>query len=56
MMSAIGTGNIRAGVVTVSLGTSGTICAFSEKPVIDPKGESQPFVTAPITGCRSPAR
>jgi xylulokinase len=43
MMSAIGTGNIRAGVVTVSLGTSGTICAFSEEPLIDPKGEVAAF-------------
>jgi xylulokinase len=43
MMSAIGTGNIRAGVVTVSLGTSGTICAFSKEPVIDPKGEVAAF-------------
>lgn len=43
MMSAIGTGNIRSGVVTVSLGTSGTICAFSEKPVIDSKGEIAAF-------------
>jgi xylulokinase len=43
MMSAIGTGNIRAGVVTVSLGTSGTICAFSEEPVIDSKGEVAAF-------------
>ena len=43
MMSAIGTGNIRSGVVTVSLGTSGTICAFSEEPVIDPKGEVAAF-------------
>ena len=43
MMGAIGTGNIRAGVVTVSLGTSGTICAFSEEPVIDPKGEVAAF-------------
>ncbi|MGB8342908.1 MAG: xylulokinase [Chthoniobacterales bacterium] len=46
MMSAIGTGNIRAGVVTVSLGTSGTICAFSEEPVIDPKGEVAAFCDA----------
>src|SRR5207237_292404 len=30
-------------VVTVSLGTSGTICAFSEEPVIDPKGEVAAF-------------
>jgi sugar (pentulose or hexulose) kinase len=29
MMGAIGTGNVRPGVVTVSLGTSGTIYAFS---------------------------
>lgn len=46
MMSAIGTGNIRPGVVTVSLGTSGTICAFAEKPVIDPKGEVAAFCDA----------
>jgi xylulokinase len=46
MMSAIGTGNIRPGVVTVSLGTSGTICAFSEEPVIDPKGEVAAFCDA----------
>ena len=38
MMGAIGTGNTRAGVVTASLGTSGTIYACSEKPVIDPRG------------------
>ena len=41
MMSAIGTGNIRPGVVTVSLGTSGTICAFAEEPVIDPERRSR---------------
>jgi xylulokinase len=46
MMSAIGTGNIRAGVVTVSLGTSGTICAFSKEPMIDPKGEVAAFCDA----------
>ena len=46
MMSAIGTGNIRAGVMTVSLGTSGTICAFSEEPVVDPKGEIAGFCDA----------
>ncbi len=46
MMSAIGTGNIRPGVVTVSLGTSGTICAFAEEPVIDPKGEVAAFCDA----------
>lgn len=43
MMGAIGTGNVREGVVTVSLGTSGTIYACSEKPVIDPQGEVAAF-------------
>jgi xylulokinase len=43
MMGAIGTGNVAPGVVTVSLGTSGTIYAFSEKPVIDPQGEVAAF-------------
>src|SRR5262249_46218813 len=38
MMGAIGTGNVRPGVVTVSLGTSGTIYACSDKPVIDSRG------------------
>jgi xylulokinase len=39
MMGAIGTGNTRAGVITASFGTSGTIYACAEKPVVDPKGE-----------------
>ena len=43
MMGAIGTGNVTAGVVTVSLGTSGTIYACSETPVIDEKGEIAAF-------------
>jgi xylulokinase len=43
MMGAIGTGNVQAGVVTVSLGTSGTAYAFADKPVIDPKGEAAAF-------------
>jgi len=43
MMGAIGTGNVRAGVVTASLGTSGTIYACSETPVIDPRGEVAAF-------------
>ena len=38
MMGAIGTGNITPGVVTASLGTSGTLYAFSDRPVIDPEG------------------
>ncbi|HVE15290.1 MAG TPA: xylulokinase [Chthoniobacterales bacterium] len=43
MMSAIGTGNTAAGVVTASLGTSGTLYAFSDFPVIDTKGEVAAF-------------
>lgn len=43
MMGAIGTGNVREGVVTVSLGTSGTIYACSEKPIVDPLGEVAAF-------------
>ncbi len=43
MMGAIGTGNIRPGVVTASLGTSGTLYAFSEKPVADAQGEVAGF-------------
>jgi len=43
MMGAIGTGNTRAGVVTASFGTSGTIYACSEKPVIDSRGEIAAF-------------
>ena len=43
MMGAIGTGNVECGRVTASLGTSGTIYAYSEKPVIDPGGEIAGF-------------
>lgn len=43
MMGAIGTGNTRQGIVTASFGTSGTIYACSEKPVVDPQGEIAAF-------------
>ena len=43
MMGAIGTGNTSPGKITVSLGTSGTIYAYSEQPLIDPKGEIAAF-------------
>jgi D-xylulose kinase len=43
MMGAIGTGNTREGVITASFGTSGTIYACAEKPVIDPQGEIAAF-------------
>jgi D-xylulose kinase len=43
MMGAIGTGNTRAGVITASFGTSGTIYACAEEPVVDPEGEIAAF-------------
>ena len=43
MMGAIGTGNTRSGIVTASFGTSGTIYACSDEPVIDPDGEIAAF-------------
>ena len=43
MMGAIGTGNVRPGLLTMSLGTSGTLYAHSDEPVIDPKGNIAAF-------------
>ena len=43
MMGAIGTGNVRPGTVTMSLGTSGTVYACSDRPVVDPKGNIAAF-------------
>ena len=43
MMGAIGTGNVSPGIMTASLGTSGTLYAFSSSPVVDPKGEVAAF-------------
>ena len=43
MMGAIGTGNTRPGIVTASFGTSGTIYACANEPVIDPAGEIAAF-------------
>src|SRR5690606_25725084 len=43
MMGAIGSGNVRTGITTVSLGTSGTLYSYSSSPVIDPKGEVAAF-------------
>ncbi len=42
MMGAIGTGNIRPGAITMSLGSSGTVYAFAEHPPIS----EQPSVAA----------
>ncbi len=46
MMAAIGTGNVRPGIVTCSLGTSGTLFAFSDRPVTDPNGELAGFCSS----------
>lgn len=43
MYGAVGTGNVEPGIVTVSLGTSGTAYAFLEQPYIDPTGEIAAF-------------
>ncbi len=43
MYGAIGTGNVENGTVTVSLGTSGTAYAFTDKPYVDPTGEIAAF-------------
>ncbi len=46
MMGAIGTGNVTPGVVSASLGTSGTIYAYCHKPVVDPRGEIAAFCSS----------
>lgn len=43
MYGAVGTGNVKPGIVTVSLGTSGTAYTFLEKPYVDPEGEIASF-------------
>jgi xylulokinase len=46
MMSAIGTGAVRDGLLTMSLGTSGTLFGFSKTPVIDPTGNLAAFCSS----------
>ncbi len=46
MMGAIGTGNVSPGVVTMSLGTSGTVYAYSDEPIVDPKGNIAAFCSS----------
>ncbi len=43
MYGAVGTGNFEPGLVTVSLGTSGTAYTFLPEPFIDPEGEIAAF-------------
>ena len=46
MMGAIGTGNVRAGNVTMSLGTSGTVYAYADEPIVDPDGNIAAFCSS----------
>ncbi|MCL2264926.1 MAG: xylulokinase [Treponema sp.] len=46
MMSAIGTGAVRDGFLTMSLGTSGTLFGFSKTPVIDEAGNLAAFCSS----------
>jgi sugar (pentulose or hexulose) kinase len=39
MCGAVGTGNVEPGIVTVSLGTSGTACTILDEAYLDPSGE-----------------
>jgi xylulokinase len=46
MMGAIGTGTVRDGFLTMSLGTSGTLFGFSGTPVVDPTGNLAAFCSS----------
>ena len=46
MMGAIGTGNVRPGMLTMSLGTSGTVYAYADRPVVDPEGNIAAFCSS----------
>ena len=46
MMAAIGTGSVSPGNISVSLGTSGTLFGFSDKPVVDSEGEIAAFCSS----------
>lgn len=43
MYGAVGTGNVREGIVTISLGTSGTAYCFMQQPFVDLAGEIAAF-------------
>ena len=46
MMAAIGTGNVAPGVLTMSLGTSGTLFACAERPLVDEQGRWAAFCSS----------
>jgi xylulokinase len=46
MMGAIGTASNQEGFITVSLGTSGTVFGYADKPIIDPSGSLAAFCSS----------
>jgi xylulokinase len=46
MMAAIGTGTLESGVVTVSLGSSGTVFTRTPAPLLDPQGRFAAFCSS----------
>ncbi|MFC6338741.1 xylulokinase [Pseudomonas sp. CCM 7891] len=46
MMGAIGTGNIAPGVITMSLGSSGTVYAFNDQPTVSPQASVATFCSS----------
>ncbi|MCG6576082.1 xylulokinase [Pseudomonas sp. AF32] len=46
MMGAIGTGNIQPGVITMSLGSSGTVYAYAQEPVVSPQASVATFCSS----------
>lgn len=46
MMGAIGTGTVRDGFLTMSLGTSGTLYGYSDSPIVDPAGTLAAFCSS----------
>jgi xylulokinase len=46
MMGAIGTGNVREGVVTLSLGTSSTVYSFLDEPLATTSASVAPFCSS----------
>ena len=46
MMAAVGTGNVVPGVLTMSLGTSGTLFTCADRPVVDEQGRWAAFCSS----------
>lgn len=46
MLSALGAGAVEAGILVVSLGTSGTLFTRTSEPILDPAGTVAPFCDA----------